>query len=169
MSQMEIPVPMGALQVAEEPAKFVFPKIGSCVGLIVADPETRLAGCAHVMLPQSPGGGDPSESGKYADSAVKSILSHLESQGVNPARFSAAMAGAARFQCAAGMDGLNFAERVSAALQSELERRGISCVAQDLGGSAGRVVRFDASVGTIEVEALGAETRTWNVYSGDQP
>ena len=46
--------------------------VGSCVGLALYDRRIRIAGLAHIMLPDSQGAGTPA--GKYVDTAIPEML-----------------------------------------------------------------------------------------------
>ena len=57
--------------------------LGSCVGIILRDPERGVSGLAHVMLPARHR--DDDATGKYADTAIPALLARLAKAGAAPA------------------------------------------------------------------------------------
>ena len=53
--------------------------LGSCVGIVLRDPERGVSGFAHIMLPVRQR--DDTAVGKYADSAIPALLKHLAEIG----------------------------------------------------------------------------------------
>jgi len=68
-------VGMGQLLTAQPPVRLAS-VLGSCVAVCLYHPRLRVAGMAHVVLPESTGHqGGP---GKFADTAVPALLAALE-------------------------------------------------------------------------------------------
>ena len=53
--------------------------LGSCVGIILHDPDRRVSGLAHIMLPAKHR--DDGTAGKYADTAIPELLARLTGSG----------------------------------------------------------------------------------------
>lgn len=127
--------------------------LGSCVGLALYDRRLRLAGLAHVVLPDSSGSGTPP--GKYADTAVPALLEQLTRlSGNERLRLTARLVGGAKmfdFHSGPAVGDLNVE-----ALESLLDGVSIPIVARDCGGSKGRRMTLDITSGQITIESVGA-------------
>ena len=67
--------------------------LGSCIGLIMFDPNLNLGAMVHIMLPESSGRMD--RPGKYADTAVPLLVSELNALGSKNRSIIAKMIGGA--------------------------------------------------------------------------
>ena len=69
----------GEIKIAEEPDKLVALGLGSCVAITLYDPEEKIGGLAHAMLPKNRG--STKQPGKYVDTAVDKLVEKLEERG----------------------------------------------------------------------------------------
>jgi chemotaxis protein CheD len=129
--------------------------LGSCVAVCLWDERLRLGGMNHFLLPSAPGG-QPA-SGRQGSAAIPMLLRELERLGSQRQHLRAKVFGGAHM--------LGFPPRGGAPAlgqrNAELARRllaeaGIAIIAEDLGGSAGRKLRFRTDDGTALVKTLGA-------------
>ena len=128
--------------------------LGSCVGVCLHDPEARVGGLNHFLLP-SQGGGD---SARYGDVAMPRLVELVEQMGGRRSRMVATIVGGA---CV--LDG--FRGRAAELGQSNvrlariaLDAMGIAIIAEHVGGTRGRRVVFEPVSGEITVHVLqGAE------------
>lgn len=129
--------------------------LGSCIGVVLWDPDLRLAGLAHVLLPDSRGQHPEALPGKYADRAVPTLLRALLDHGAGRSRLRAKAAGGARMfrRVAAGGSGDVGAQNI-AAIKASLSEAAIPILAEDFGGMRGRKVTFDPFDGRFAVETL---------------
>ena len=104
--------------------------VGSCVGLAIYDQRRRVAGLAHIMLPNSKGAGTPV--GKYADTAIPEMIRLLEGLAKGgPLRLSAKMVGGAKMF--AFQSGVTIGDQNVAAIDRILDGLGIPVLARDCG------------------------------------
>jgi chemotaxis protein CheD len=130
--------------------------LGSCIGLIVVDPSARVAGMAHVMLPEAGITSTPGPAGKYADTAVPALLDAVGRLGAHPSRLVVKMAGGAQmFSGGSGGGVLNIGARNGVAVRAALARAGLRLRAADTGGSAGRTLEVVVGTGIVTVRAVG--------------
>jgi len=129
--------------------------LGSCIGLVLWDQEQRLAGMAHILLPDSRGQAGENLPGKYADSAVPTLMRALRERGADPHRLRAKAAGGARMfpRVSAGGSGDVGAQNI-AAVKAALGSVKITILAEDFGGVRGRKILFDPATGQFSVETL---------------
>ena len=148
-------------KVATAPAILVSYGLGSCIAIALYDPETKVGGLAHPLLPEpvaEPAGS--TLSAKYTNHAVDLLLAELLENGCALPRVVAKLAGGASM-----FDSLyqNFravvGERNLAAAKEALERHGIPIVAEDTGGDFGRSVEFNTATGKMVIRALHQATK----------
>lgn len=131
--------------------------LGSCVGVCAYDEQAKVAGLAHVVLPDSTG--HQASPGKFADTAIPLLLEEMAKLGASPSRIKIALAGGAQlFASASGGSRLEIGPRNAAAVLSELKKRNLPVIATDLGGSCGRTVTMTAT-GHIRVKTIGQGER----------
>jgi chemotaxis protein CheD len=131
--------------------------LGSCVGVILRDPDKRVSGLAHIMLPERRR--DDAATGKYADSAIPALLDRVTSSGARRACLQAMIIGGAqmfpmgnRKIAAIGDQNVEAARRV-------LKESNIPVIYEETGGMAGRAVVFDNVTGKVSVKTLQAMAR----------
>lgn len=132
--------------------------LGSCIGLVLADPRAGVAGMAHVMLPQSaPTSKGPP--GKFADTAVPALLDDVLRLGADKARLVAKIAGGAQMFGAGSGGGnmFNIGERNAESVRTALEAVGIRLRAIETGGNCGRTMQVTVGTGTVTVRIVGGE------------
>jgi chemotaxis protein CheD len=113
--------------------------LGSCVALVLHDSRRHTGAVAHVMLPSS--GGKQDRPGKFADTAVPTLIGELQAQGSNGRSVSARLVGgASMFKNFNG--NLNIGERNVEALKALLAEYRIVIEVEDVGGNMGRSVLY---------------------------
>jgi chemotaxis protein CheD len=132
--------------------------LGSCIGLVLADPRARVAGLVHVMLPDSTTARSDGPPGKYADTAVPALLSEVSRLGADRGRLVATIAGGAQmFGAGAGGGVLRIGERNTEAVETALRAAGLRPRGRDVGGALGRTLRVEVATGAVTVRAIGGE------------
>lgn len=140
-------VRMGEIAVAHEDEVLAAIGLGSCIGVALFDTQARVAGLAHVLLPE-PASGREGAPGRFASTAVPALLRDLEYAGATRARVVAKIAGGAALFRGLSSSGLAaVGERNAAAVRRALEWLRIPLVAEDVGGRWGRTVYVQASDG----------------------
>src|SRR5690606_14944808 len=129
--------------------------LGSCIGLILCDRWEGVLGMAHIVLPASPEP-DPPEPARYADTAVPFLLQEMERLGASANRIVAQMAGGARMLQINGAVG-DIGMRNLQAVREQLSLRRIRIVAESVGGTSGRTLRWSAAERIAIVSRFGAE------------
>ena len=69
--------------------------LGSCVAIMLHDPEIRAGGMAHVLLPSISLARDTTNKAKFPDTAVPLLVERLKTLGADPRRLVAKLAGGA--------------------------------------------------------------------------
>lgn len=160
-------VAMGELEVSADAGSTLTTFVGSCIALCLYDPEAKVGGMAHIMLPEgkdkdsdrggattmatSSSSSSPNDA-KYADQAVENTLRIMIRKGAKPGRMVAKMAGGAKVFAHEGSDGMfNIGQRNAEAVKALLSKKGIRLVAQDTGATTGRWVKLDVATGKVVV------------------
>jgi chemotaxis protein CheD len=118
--------------------------LGSCVAIILYDPQTGLAGMAHCLLPaERPG--KPSTSDKpalYVQTGLPTLIQAMLRAGASKAALCAVLVGGAAMFDFGGRSLLDVGSDNVAAARAALQSHGIPLVASDLGGNQGRSVNL---------------------------
>jgi chemotaxis protein CheD len=149
----------GELRVAGAPGRLVIHGLGSCVAVFIYDPEARVGGLAHVLLPRPPG--EPAgRAGRYATTAVPAIVEESIRLGAQRAALLAKVTGGSRmFAWDAGGGRPTIGDKnVEAALRA-LEEAGVRVIGADVGGERGRTVVADLGDGSLTIRTIRGEPR----------
>lgn len=145
---------MAELKVARPPDKLAVYGVGSCVVLALWDPEAKVAGLAHSMLPTAaaqPGGEE--QPAKFCDTAVGALVAAMEAEGAQRGRMVARLVGGANmFSFTAREQGpLTLGERNLFSARETLRSWGLPLRGEECGGDKGRSVEVDAADGSCMV------------------
>ncbi|MCS6829557.1 MAG: chemotaxis protein CheD [Armatimonadota bacterium] len=133
--------------------------LGSCIGVCLYDPLTRVAGMVHVVLPKSQSERTGELPGKFADTAIPAIVQQMVGLGASASRLKAAIAGGAQLFQFGVSNSLDVGSRNAEAVINALRAAGIPLVAKDVGGSTGRTLRMFSDNGLVVVRAIGGAER----------
>ncbi|TCS82962.1 chemotaxis protein CheD [Tepidibacillus fermentans] len=151
-----IKVGMADLNTVTAPNRIRTTGLGSCVGIVLYDPVTRIGGMAHIMLPSS----EMVRVGKinkakYADTAIPLLLDEMTNLGAKKGLIIAKIAGGAQmFQFQSQNDMMRIGPRNVEATKETLKKLGISIVAEDTGGNFGRTIELDTLSGILYIRTV---------------
>lgn len=121
--------------------------IGAGVGVILFNPERKIAGGLHIMAP-SARATRTNNPVMYADTAIPFILGELKKQGGGPPLSVAIAGGAVMVGGAAGSD---IGRKVVVAVQKALKESGLTAKIDKTGGALVRNMVLDVDAGKIKV------------------
>jgi len=135
--------------------------LGSCVGVILFDQVKKIAGMAHIMLPDSSLSKTPTlNEGKYADTAIKSLYDMLIKSGAEKKGLKAKIAGGAQmFKFTSGSEMMRIGPRNVERVKEELSALKIPLLASDVGGSSGRTIEFNPENTLLTIKTVNAGTK----------
>ena len=137
-----IKVGMADLNVCVSPDSITTLGLGSCVGIAIRDPVTKIGGLAHVP--------------KFADTGIEELVKRVVARGANRGRLVAKIAGGAQmFAFQTKNDMVRVGERNVEASKRKLAQMKIPVVAQDTGKNYGRTVIFYPETGDFVIRAVG--------------
>jgi chemotaxis protein CheD len=151
-------VPPGGFSIARTPTA-ISTILGSCVSVCLWDPEARIGGLNHFLLPHwAEGGGG---SWRYGNAAIEGLIDVVVASGAREANLHAKVFGGARVLTAfsggnGSQDGRagHLGERNVEVAQQILRRRAIPIVAEAVGGERGRKLIFHTDDGSAWVKLL---------------
>ncbi|SFR95960.1 chemotaxis protein CheD [Anaeromicropila populeti] len=155
-----IRVGMADLNICNSPNAITTLGLGSCVGIILYDPIKKLAGLAHIMLPDSTKVKMNENKAKFADTGTDLLLDLLLKAGAGKSNIVAKIAGGAQmFAFSSNNDMLRIGERNVEATKEKLKLLGIRLLAQDTGLNYGRTIEFYPETGELVIKAVGKEKK----------
>ena len=132
--------------------------LGSCVAIMLHDPQREAGGMAHILLPSRSLAHDATNPAKFPDSAVPLLVERLRALGADPRRLVAKLAGGASMFSQLMTPGtIQMGERNIVAARSALRAASIPIVREAVGGERGRSIRFHVKDGRVEIRSVGAD------------
>jgi chemotaxis protein CheD len=126
--------------------------LGSCIAVCLWDPNARMGGINHFLLPAWNGEGEASA--RFGDVAIRELITRIAAVGCDQRHLQAKIFGGAcvldAFQhrrTHLGAQNSDFAKRI-------LRQEGIPLVGEDIGGRKGRKLIFHTHDGTVWVKQL---------------
>ena len=148
-------VKVADLQVVAGEGELVTLGLGSCVAICLHDPVARVAGMAHVLLPNKHLSRTTDNPAKFPQSAIPLMVERMKALGADPARLTARLVGgAAMFGSLTPSGAVQMGERNVVASRQVVEELGIPIVAEATGGTIGRSVRLQAKDGDLFIRTL---------------
>lgn len=135
------------LNVAKPPDMLVTYALGSCVGICLYDPNVRVAGLSHILLPSSKllNGGENTPM-KFADTAIPLLIRKMEAMGARRGSMKAKIAGGAQMFAATGNASIaNIGARNVVAVKETLRSMAVPILAEETGLNYGRTVFFNTN------------------------
>lgn len=145
---------IGDFEVGESPQVLETYSLGSCVGVTLYDPITKIGGLAHIMLPDSQQARNVSNPAKFADTALNLMMKQMAQRGAKGTHLVAKIAGGASMFTAAVQDpSMAIGLRNVEAAKTNLKRLGIPVSVEETGGNWGRTMEFHLETGKILVKS----------------
>jgi len=155
---VEIKVGMADLKVCVSPDSVTTLGLGSCVGIALRDPVTKIGGLAHIMLPDSTMIRNNSNIPKFADTGIEELVRQVTLKGANRSRLVAKIAGGAQmFGFGSASETVRVGERNVEATKKKLAQMRIPILAEDTGKNFGRTVIFYPETGDFVIRAVGKQ------------
>ncbi len=156
-----IKVGMADLKTCKSPDGITTLGLGSCVGIAIRDPITKVGGLAHVMLPDSTTIKQNNNIYKFADTGIVELVRLMELEGAKKSRMVAKIAGGAQmFAFQNKSDLVRVGDRNVESSKATLKKLGIPILAEDTGENYGRTVIFYPETGDFVIRAVGKAERT---------
>ena len=155
MSEM-IKVGMADYNICKAPDAITTLGLGSCVGIGMYDSTRKIAGLAHIMLPDSTLVRNNNNIAKFADTGIDACIDMMVKNGASRIGLTAKIAGGAQmFAFGSNNDLLRIGERNVEATKKKLKELGIRILAEDTGKNYGRTIEFYPETGELLIKAVG--------------
>ena len=155
-----IKVGMADLKVGRAPDTLTTLGLGSCIGLTLYDPVSKIGGLVHYMLPDSTKLKNNTNIATFGYTGIRELLKQVLASGANQRRLVAKIAGGA---CMFEMSGLssvgNVGARNAEAAKEILKELKIPLVAEDTGLNYGRTVELKCETGEYVIKAVGKQIK----------
>lgn len=156
-----IKVGMADLNICKSPDMITTLGLGSCIGIALYDPVTKIGGLAHIMLPDSTQMRNNTNIAKFADTGIEELVKRMVAAGANKNRLVAKIAGGAKMFEVSGLSAIgNVGERNALASKEKLKQLGIPLKAEDTGLNYGRTVELYTETGDFLIKAVGKPVKT---------
>ncbi len=150
-----IRVGMADYKVGKAPDVIISYGLGSCIGISLYDPQSKVGGLLHIMLPDSTQSRASENPAKFADTGIPLMLDEVIKLGAVRSRIVAKIAGGAQmFAFANATDIMRVGARNADAVKRILKELKIPLCAEDVGGNYGRTVQIDLETGIYRVKTI---------------
>ena len=154
-----INVEMADMQITDDAnSVLVAPSLGSCIGITLYDPESKIGAMLHFILPLSKA--DPEKADKvpcmFADTGVPLLFKEFVKAGANRSNIQVKLAGGSELM--KGIDGgFSIGKRNYIMLKKMFMKNKIEIQGEDVGGNDSRNLILDISSGRCIVKSNGNE------------
>ena len=155
-----IVVGMADLNITKSPGILTTLGLGSCVGIALYDSAKKIAGLAHIMLPDSKQFQSNLIVAKFADTALVKLVNDMLRAGASRTSIKAKIAGGAQmFAFDSKNESMRIGDRNVEAVLKNLRSLNIPMIGQDTGSNYGRTVELNAEDGSFFIKTIGHGTR----------
>lgn len=148
-----IVIGMADYAVTRSPEKLTTLGLGSCVGIALYDPVTKIGGMIHIMLPTIENARFTDNRAKFADSGIHFLVEEMIRIGASRRRMVAKIAGGAKMFSFNSDVNLNIGERNIQATKVVLAEMKVPIIAEDVGKNYGRTVVLDTDTGVYYIKS----------------
>ncbi len=134
--------------------------LGSCVALIIYAPQLKVAGMAHIALPDSTVNPQKAQQkpGYFADTAITELIRRLKKMGIRKnSQVWIKLVGGANILDKSGK--FNIGKRNVLAIKKLLWRYKLGAIAEDVGQDYSRTVVFKVQNGELQISSPGRNNR----------
>jgi len=152
-------VGLGELAISRNPEDILVAYgLGSCMGIAIIDPVTRVSGLLHAVLPRATDGMESPKISpyKYVESGIEGLIMALVKEGARQNRLVVRIVGGSNMLISAGLTlSFDIGTRNIEATRTTLNRMKIPITAAEVGGHTGRTVRIYVADSRVTVRVIG--------------
>lgn len=155
---MDLVVDIADVRVSADPhCELVTYSLGSCIGITAWDPQARVGGMIHYMLPESSISPEKAKSNPamFADTGVPLLFRSIYELGGVKKRLVVKVAGGSSLLDDKGT--FNIGQRNYIILRKLFWKNGVLIDAEDVGGAASRTLRLSIATGRVTVKNASKE------------
>ena len=130
--------------------------LGSCIGVVIYDPQVKAGGILHYMLPDSTIDKKKAQAKPFmfADTGIPRLFKQTYTLGGKKQRMKIFIAGGAEILDQKGF--FNIGKRNYTALKKLFFRNNVIANRQEVGGNVNRTIRLEIATGDIYIKTSGA-------------
>ncbi|MFH1747086.1 MAG: chemotaxis protein CheD [Planctomycetota bacterium] len=151
-------VDIADMAASKDPAcELVTYSLGSCIGLAIWDPVTKVGGMLHYMLPEAALSPEKAKSNPamFCDTGVPRLFRAVYELGGTKNRLIVKVAGGS--QLLDNADIFNIGKRNYIALRKIFWKNGVMIDSEDVGGSISRTLRLNVGTGKLTIKTRSGE------------
>ena len=155
---MDLVVDIADLRVSRDPGvDLVTYSLGSCIAVAIWDPEARVGGMLHYMLPESSLSPDKAKvnPAMFADTGIPMLFRSTYGLGAEKKRLVVKVAGGSSLLDDNGT--FNIGKRNYAMLRKMFWNNGVLIDAEHVGGQLSRTLRLNVETGRTTIRIRGEE------------
>lgn len=153
----QIKVGISDYKLTTAPNQLITIGLGSCVGIALYAPKSKIGALSHIMLPDSSSFSDTTKWPKFANLALPKIVNELKSK-TNETKLLAKIAGgASMFAFTSESQTLQIGQRNIEAVKQTLNELNIPIVKEHVGGKMGRSMYVDLNDFNVKVRMVNRE------------
>ncbi|MCP4590016.1 MAG: chemotaxis protein CheD [bacterium] len=152
-------VDIADLAVTKDPqATLITYSLGSCIGVSIWDPEVRVGGMIHYMLPESALSKEKAKANPamFADSGIPVMFRSAYELGAVKKRMVVKVAGGSQLLDDKGT--FNIGKRNYVMLRKIFWKNGVLIDSENVGGSISRTMKLEVQTGRVTLRIRGEET-----------
>ena len=157
---MDLVVDIADLKVSKNPNDVLITySLGSCIGVTIYDPEVKVAGMIHYMLPESSLSPEKAKNNPamFADSGVPRLFRAAYELGAVKKRLIVKVAGGSQLLDDNGT--FNIGKRNCVMLRKIFWKSGVLIDSEDVGGSISRTLRLRVGSGEVLMKTRNGEVQ----------
>lgn len=155
-AKKSIMVGMADMKTTAHPGTLITLGLGSCVGICLYDPVSKIAGMAHCMLPDSTKIANNENLAKFVDTATIRLINDMARMGANKSRIVAKLAGGAQmFSFNTTNENMRVGDRNIDASIKILKELKIPIKSMDVRENHGRTIELHTDDGKLTVKTIG--------------
>jgi len=156
---MQIVVGVADMKVSNQPEDvLVTHALGSCIGVAIYDPVSRVGGILHYMLPES--SLDPAKGQEnpymFADTGLPRLFRECYRLGAQKPRLQVKIAGGS--QVLGNQQHFQIGRRNYAALRKIFLKNNVLIDKEDVGGAIARTLFLEMGTGNVWIKVMGQNT-----------
>jgi chemotaxis protein CheD len=148
-----VKVDVAQFRVGQAPMRIMTMALGSCLGIVLFDPEARIGALAHAMHPRRERVKNNMNRAKFVDTVIPLLVERMLQWGARRDKIVAKIFGGARmFEGCRGI--LQIGDENIVAAREVLNEIGIPLIAECVGGRTGRTIVLNVSDGSVLVRRM---------------
>ncbi len=153
----QLKVGISDYKLTEAPNELMTIGLGSCVGIAIYAPKSKVGALSHIMLPDSQSFTDTSHWAKFADLALPKIIEELKCKTGETDLLAKIAGGASMFSFTSDSPTLQIGQRNIHAVKSKLEELNLPILGEHVGGKMGRSMFFNLETFEVRIRMVNRE------------